>query len=492
MKKAVLILPHQLFEKHPCLPECQLVYLAELDYFFNRFSFHKQKLALHYSSMFYYRDFLKKKGYKVVYCGHKDVPTLDKLIGIIKKDGATDLFCTDLIEHDLNSDLKSALKKYKISCTIYKSPMFVTSEKLLSSYFNRNLKRFVMGHFYRKQRKELNLLVGSDGNPVGGKWSFDELNREPLPETLKLPRIYRPVENKYYKQAKKYVYQFYKNNPGELKTTYPSTHRQAKAALDNFLKNRLYYFGPYQDAVSTDSNVIFHSQLSLLLNIGLLTPEYVVKKTMGYAKKNNIPINSLEGFLRQLVGWREFVWGIYRFHGSKQKKGNYWNNKWKLTEKWWKGQTGIDPVDMVIENVLRTGYAHHIERLMILGNVMLLCETAPDSVYQWFMELFVDSYDWVMVPNVYGMSQFADGGLMATKPYISSSSYIKKMGNFERGSWQKLWDALFWNFIQKHRKQLKKNARLAGTVSLLSRMKGDTLKEHIKRARNYLGSVDFS
>jgi len=488
MKEAVIILPHQLFKDNPCLGKDRIVYLAELDYFFNRFPFHKQKIALHYASMSYYHDYLKKQGLKVLYCPHTKIPTLEKLIERMKRDGIRAICCTEMIEHDLQEELQRAVKKYKISCALYKSPLFLSSEKLLASIFKRNVKRFVMGHFYRKQRQELKILVDKHGEPIGGQWSFDEFNREPLPEHIKIPKPYRPRVNKYSKAAVEYVNRFYKNNPGELDLRYPVTHAQAESALTNFLKHRLYHFGPYQDALSQQSSVLFHSQLSLLLNNGLLTPHHVIKKTLDYAKKHKIPLNSLEGFIRQIIGWREFVYGMYRYHGKKQKKSNFWKNKNRLSTAWWHGTTNIDPVDQVIKLVIESAYAHHIERLMILGNVMLLCEVNPNEVYRWFMELFIDSYDWVMVPNVYGMSQFADGGLMATKPYISSSAYIQKMGAYKKGDWEDIWDGLFWHFIYKHRNVLKKNARLARTVSLLKRIKESTLKKYLRDASVYLKS----
>ncbi len=486
MKKAVIVLPHQLFIKHPLLNKPCLTYLAELDYFFNRYHFHKQKIALHHASMHYYYDHLKKLGYDVIYCSHQECPSIATLISRIKDDGITEIGALELIEHELASEFELATKKYNIASSIVKSPMFLTSEKLLSSFFNRKVKRFVMGYFYREQRKELNILLNKKGEPIGGQWSFDKLNREPLPEHINVPKPYKPRSTTYSKAACKYVEKYYNENPGESDCRYPITHKQAEVALDNFLKKRLKNFGPYQDALSRTSAVLFHSQLSPALNIGLLTPKRIINKTLSYAKNHKVPLNSLEGFIRQIIGWREFVYGMYRFHGPEQKESNFWNNKKSLWDGWWKASTGIIPVDLTIKQVLESAYAHHIERLMILGNFMLLCQIKPDEVYRWFMELFIDSYDWVMIPNVYGMSQFADGGLMATKPYISSSSYIQKMGSYEKGEWEQIWNALFWNFMNTHRKKMKKNARSARTVSLLNKMKKKTIQNYVKRSKKYL------
>jgi deoxyribodipyrimidine photolyase-related protein len=207
-----------------------------------------------------------------------------------------------------------------------------------------------------------------------------------------------------------------------------------------------------------------------MLNIGLITPKQIIEKTIQYSETNNIPLNSLEGFIRQIIGWREFIRGVYEYKGAQERNINFWNYKKKIPASFYDGTTGIEPIDTTIKKILDTGYCHHIERLMILGNFMLLCEFHPNEVYKWFMELFIDAYDWVMVPNVYGMSQFADGGLMASKPYISGSSYVLKMSNYKKGNWCTVWDALFWNFMNKHRSRMKSNPRLAMLISTYDKM----------------------
>ena len=186
--------------------------------------------------------------------------------------------------------------------------------------------------------------------------------------------------------------------------------------------------------------------------------------------------NSLEGFIRQIMGWREFIKIVYEREGSKQRTTNYWKFTRKIPANFWKGTTGIPPIDITIQKILKTGYCHHIERLMVLGNFMILCEFDPDEVYRWFMEMFIDAYDWVMVPNVYGMSQFADGGLMATKPYISGSSYVLKMSDFKKGEWCEIWDALFWNFMNKHRNVISKNPRMAMLLKTYDKMSEEKKK----------------
>jgi len=208
-----------------------------------------------------------------------------------------------------------------------------------------------------------------------------------------------------------------------------------------------------------------------------------------FSKANDIPINSTEGFIRQLIGWREFIRGIYIAKGSFERTNNFWGFKSKIPKSFYDGTTGIEPLDSSIKKVSNTGYIHHIERLMIVGNFMLLCEFDPNEVYRWFMEVSIDSFDWVMVPNVYGMSQFADGGLMSTKPYISSSNYISKMSDYKKGRWSDIWDGLFWRFMDKQRNFFIKNPRLRMLVNTFDKMDKNKKEDHLLTAENFLNKI---
>jgi deoxyribodipyrimidine photolyase-related protein len=226
--------------------------------------------------------------------------------------------------------------------------------------------------------------------------------------------------------------------------------------------------------------------LSPLLNVGLLTPSQVIEQVI---KAKKIPLNSLEGFIRQVIGWREFIRAVYHLRGVDQRTRNFWKHKRQLPHSFYTGTTGILPIDQTIKKILDHAYCHHIERLMILGNFMLLCEFDPDSIYRWFMEMFIDAYDWVMVPNVYGMSQFADGGMMTTKPYISSSNYIKKMSDYPSGKWCEIWDALFWRFLDKHKLFFKKQPRLNMVASQLKNKSKSWIDQRITIANKFLESL---
>ena len=215
----------------------------------------------------------------------------------------------------------------------------------------------------------------------------------------------------------------------------------------------------------------------------------MIDRAIEYAEKANIPVNSLEGFVRQILGWREYIRAVYEAKGVEERTRNYWQHTRKIPISFWAGKTGIAPVDDAIRGLLNTGYNHHIERLMILGNFMLLCEFDPDEVYRWFMTMYIDSYDWVMVPNVYGMSQYADGGLMSTKPYISGSNYILKMSNYQKGEWSEIWDGLFWRFIHKHYESFSKNPRMSMMAVQVAKMDSTKLNEHLKKANDFLEKI---
>jgi deoxyribodipyrimidine photolyase-related protein len=268
------------------------------------------------------------------------------------------------------------------------------------------------------------------------------------------------------------------------------TAEDAERWLDDFIDQRLEKFGIYEDAIVATESVLHHSLLTPMLNIGLLSPQQVIDKVLAVSTHKDIPLNSLEGFLRQVLGWREFIRIVYDREGRKQRTRNFWGFSRKIPPSFWTATTGIVPVDETIRKVLKTGYAHHIERLMVLGNFMLLCEFDPDDVYRWFMELFLDAYDWVMVPNVYGMSQYADGGLMTTKPYLSGSNYLMKMGDYAKGDWQQIWDGLFWRFLHRHRDTFRKNPRWSMLLKTLDTMTSEKRDRHLTIAEDFLGQLD--
>ncbi|NWF90345.1 MAG: cryptochrome/photolyase family protein [Ignavibacteriaceae bacterium] len=488
MKSALLIFPHQLFEKHPAFEKNRIIYLVEESLFFKQYKFHKYKLAFHRASMKFYHDYLIQKNFKVNYIEANDESAdIRKLLLTLNKNGINEIHFSDVADNWLEKRIRKTAVKAGLKVIEHPSPCFINTKDEIKKYFDER-KKYFQTSFYIHQRKKINLLLNQDGLPAGGKWTYDSENRLKYPSNKKPPQIIFPLLNNNYIEAINYVNKNFHSNYGEFNQNYiyPTTFNESKIWFQQFLENRFREFGAYEDAIVANESVLHHSLLTPMLNVGLLTPNYILQETLTFAEKEKIPINSLEGFIRQIIGWREFIRAVYELRGSEQRTKNFWNFKKKIPERFWKGETGLKPLDITIKKVLDTGYCHHIERLMVLGNFMLLCEFDPDEVYRWFMELFIDAYDWVMVPNVYGMSQFADGGLIATKPYISGSNYLIKMSDYKKGDWQLIWDGLFWRFMDKHRSFFLSNTRLRGLINIFDKMDLDKKRKLLNAAEDYL------
>jgi deoxyribodipyrimidine photolyase-related protein len=480
---AALIFPHQLFADHPALKGVSRAVLVEDPLLFRQYGFHRQKLVLHRASMKRFAKMMERRRIKVDYVEALELDDTGDLGAILKRSQIRAVQYVDPCDDWLSKRLAHGLKRAGIAATALDDPHFLTPASEIAS-FTEGKSRLFFTEFYIAQRKRLGLLLDRHGKPMGGQWSFDPANRKRLPKGLTIPALSRPVEPKEVREARDYVRAHFQGAVGSDEAFgYPIDHSGAAAWLDEFVQTRLASFGDFEDAISQANDVLFHSVLTPMLNIGLLSPQQVVDAALERA--DEIPINSLEGFIRQVIGWREFVRLVYLTKGRRQRARNFWGFTRAMPTSFYDGTTGIDPVDHVIKRVLSTGYCHHIERLMILGNFMLLCEIDPDAVYRWFMELFVDAYDWVMVPNVYGMSQHADGGLMTTKPYISGSSYVLKMSDFPKGAWCPIWDALYWRFVDRHAAFFAGNPRMAVMVKMRDKL-GARLAEHIGVAERFL------
>ena len=467
-KTAFVIFPNQLFKDTTALASIDEVYLVEETLLFKEFRFNKKKLILHRASMRYYADYLRRKGISVNYIETISQDSdIRNLLVRLRKNSIHNFTHYDVCDNWLEKRILESCKKLSINRTEIPTPLFLNTKKDLNAYF-LNRDRFSQADFYIQQRKTRNILIDEDAKPIGGKWSFDKENRLKYPKTKSAPNLWTPKKNEYHIEAESYVEKYFSNNYGSIKDSnlFPVTHEDSEKWLKCFLVERFSEFGAYEDAIVAGETFLNHSVLTPMLNIGLLTPQKVVSDVLNFVCENNVPLNSLEGFIRQIVGWREFIRGVYVFAGSKIRSSNYWGFKAPLPNSLYNATTGITPLDDSITKSLESGYCHHIERLMVLGNYMLLIESDPNRVYRWFMEMFVDAYDWVMVPNVYSMSQFADGGLLATKPYISGSNYILKMSNYKKADWCQEWDALFWNLFLTNLKfpnTTSRNASSAGS-----------------------------
>ena len=490
MEKIVnLVFPHQLFEKSPLIEARGRFLLVESDLYFNQFDFHFSKLVFQRASMKFYEGYLQELGFETDYVeANVETSEIRTLVKSLSGDGISRIRYIDPVDDWLSRRLERAARKHGVETEVHDSPAFINTRESLSKFFREDKKKFYQTAFYKDERRRLGVLIDSKGDPEGGKWTFDTENRKKYPAKKTPPGYSTHAKVDLTKEATEYVSERFPNaiKGSQTDFVFPFTHKGARDHLEQFLERRFEEFGAYEDAIVSTETTLNHSLLSPLINAGLITPLEVIDKIIAYASDNDIPINSTEGFIRQVIGWREFIRGVYVAKGRYQRTKNYWGFDRKIPGSFYDGTTGILPLDDTIKKVLKTGYCHHIERLMIVGNFMMLCEFDPDEVYRWFMEMFVDAYDWVMVPNVYGMSQYSDGGLMTTKPYISGSNYIIKMSDYKKEVWCAAWDGLFWRFLDKHIEFFSKNPRMRMLVSSWNRMSNQKRKVHLKNAEEFL------
>jgi deoxyribodipyrimidine photolyase-related protein len=368
--------------------------------------------------------------------------------------------------------------------------MFLTTRTEFRSYL-RSVQHPFMKSFYERQRKHFNLLMNDDGRALGDHYSFDLENRKKLPPDISVPTINTYHADAITRGVMRMVEVNFAGNPGRTSGFWlPVTRQEALTRLEAFVTRSLGGFGPHEDAISSRSDCIFHSLLSSSLNLGLLLPQEVINRAIEvYRDQKDVPFSSIEGFVRQITGRREFMRGIYQHFGRSQEKSNFFNHHRRLGKPWREGKTGLPPLDHVLHKTWRLGWAHHIERLMILGNLMVLCEIHPREAYRWFMEMFVDSSEWVTGPNVYGMALFSDGGIFATKPYICASNYLLRMSDFRKGPWCDVIDGLFWRFIDRNRKVFENNPRMRTMVHTLDNMPNGRMEKIFPAAERFLERV---
>lgn len=477
---------------------------------------HKQKIAMFLAAMRAYADELRSAGFDVHYerlddsapgaATHDDYEA--KLARFIRRVQVRRIEMWEIEDKFFESRMRAFAAQVGLELSFRPSPMFVTSREEFTNWLRG--RRPHMAAFYQWQRRRLGMLVDQAGEPVGGRWSFDSENRQKLPRDQPIPPPPRTADNPHLRQVVPLVLARFGDHPGELSVQswwLPTTRREALDWLRRFLAERLDFFGPYEDALSSRDPVLFHSVLTPALNLGLITPQEVLDECMSYAAKHDVRPASLEGFVRQIVGWREFVRGVYQRFSDEQEQRNFFGHRRRLSAAWYTGTTGLAPLDDVIHKALRFGWTHHIERLMIVGNLMTLCEILPSEAYRWFMEMYVDSSDWVMAPNVYGMGIFSDGGVFATKPYICGSNYIRKMSDSRASRekskrageglfagdaadhWCEIMDGLYWRFVDKHRTFFRGQARMAQMVAALDRLQANRRRRLFAMAEQFIERV---
>lgn len=465
---ALILYPNQLFDVE-LLPKVKRVYLVEEPLLFGTdgthpLAVHKARLVLHRAAMRRYaEEVLWPNGYEVEYIECTDDVVTDTALVKAAFEGASEIVIFDPVDERISRRLVEASRALEVHVPLrqLESPNFYLKNKDIEQLFADN-SSYGFVDFYQYMRERFDILIGKDYKPVGGQWMFQASNPDVLSKNQTSPGLASFGDNDYVKEAVTYVELKFPDNPGYTDSfVWPTNHDEAMLWLKDFLTHRLEGYGPHAESIDSGSVWLYHSGLSAIMNIGLLSPQEVVEETLAHAarSKKDTPIESLEGFIRQTIGWREYVRALYVAKGDVLRTKNVLGNARKLTDAWWTGTTGVLPLDTVIAKVNKFGYAHHNERLMVLGNMMLLCDIHPDEVYRWFMAHFIDAYDWVVVPNVYEISQYATGGAFGQKLPIFASNALLTVSGFEKGSWCDVWDGLFWRFVDVRRMMLKRIPR---------------------------------
>ena len=475
-----IILPTTLFKNLSVINDLlknnliKQIFIVEDPTYFTKFKFHKQKLILHRASMKYYYDFLLfNYGHIIHYVSYLKTKSFYNKLSIKKYS----IYMYDPIDHKITN----FFNKHFDNVNIYDNLTFMeTYDDLIE--FNNSVynNRYRHDIFYKWNRLRLNIFLDKKKKPLYNKWSFDSDNKQPFNNSYVEPPIY-PMRffnsniNSYIDEAKKYISIHFEYNFGsDNDFIFPITHNQAKKLLNHFLQHKINTFGTFEDAVNSDIVIGSHSCLSSSLNIGLITVKECVDATIKHFDKLSVDnkkkqFHNYEGFIRQIIGWRSYMRLLYEFHGPSMYNMNFFNHQKTIGKEWYNATTNIYTIDILIKKVYKYAYLHHIERLMYIGNWSLITKIDPKEIYKWFMITCIDAYEWVMIPNVHGMSQHSlDNHIlsMMTRPYFSSTNYLKNMSNLvsSKEEWIDIWNAVYYNFIYENVDYLKKNYSVARQV----------------------------
>jgi deoxyribodipyrimidine photolyase-related protein len=463
---------------------------------------HKAKIALFLSAMRHFAKALKDLKYPLVYIKESSLSIADTLKEYIQQQGTQQLVCVEPGEYRLKVAIEKLTQDLSIDLDIREDNHFYCTHQEFTQWV-ANKKELRLEYFYRLMRKTHQILVDADGNPEGGQWNFDQDNRKPYPK--KGPGLIdKPLSfarDAISKEVLDFVGKTYKDHPGSLDAfDWPVTREQALEALDYFVEYRLRNFGVYQDAMWTDTPFGWHSILSSSMNLKLLNPREVVDAVLIAWKKYSLDLSTVEGFIRQILGWREFVRGMYYLDMPQMAQDNHYKHTNKLPSWYWSGKTEMACMKDAIGQTLQYGYAHHIQRLMVTGNFALLAEVLPSEVCDWYLAIYVDAIEWVELPNTAGMALFANGGRFTSKPYIASGAYIKRMSNYCNDCKYKPdvrfgenacpVTTLYWNFLIKHRNQFEASPRTRLMTANLKRISDEDQKSITIHAKKILSNLD--
>ncbi|WP_209435195.1 cryptochrome/photolyase family protein [Maribacter forsetii] len=508
MKIVRLILGDQLNQNHSWFSNVNddITYvIAEMRQETDYVKHHIQKVVAFFLAMRSFRDDLSEKGHRFIYYKLNDKNNPQDLAQIISntiKETNAEKFEYQLPdEYRLDKQLQKICSSLAIATDSFDTEHFYTTRYELKDFYTGK-KQMVMESFYRMMRKKHSIMVTND-QPEGGTWNYDQSNRNKWKGKTPIPK-----EKEFSKNVNEIVQMLNDKNVqtfGNIDSTefpWPVTREECLNTLDYFCNELLPHFGDYQDAMHTDEKFLFHSRLSFAMNAKILAPNEVINTVLDhfYDKSNDINISQVEGFVRQILGWREYMRGIYWKEMPKYKELNTLNNTNKLPEFFWTGDTKMNCLKKAIGQSLDASYAHHIQRLMVIGNFSLLTQIDPDEVDKWYLGVYIDAIEWVEITNTRGMSQFADGGIVATKPYVSSANYINKMSNYCSGchysQTKKIgkkacpFNSLYWNFLSDKKEHFIDNQRMNMMLALLNKMDGNKLAEIQERATEIIKNPD--
>jgi len=466
---------------------------------------HKVRIALFLAAMRHFRDQLKSEGIHVLYYQLDDnntLPSLSKqLSASIKESTPQKLIITEPCEWSVHQALIKTANKHNIDLEIKIDTHFYSTKEAFAKYAeNRTSLR--MEYFYREMRKTHNVLMAGN-KPVNGQWNFDADNRASFgksgpPDDITAPMSFKPDATT--RDVLNLVEHQFHDHPGSLKHfDWPVTTGEARRALAHFIKKALPRFGDYQDALWTNQPYLYHSRLAAAMNLKLLNPREVVNATEQAYKNGTAPINAVEGFIRQILGWREYIRGVYWLYMPEYLEQNFFNPKNDVPHFYWTAKTRCECLKQCIGQTLEYGYAHHIQRLMVTGLFAMLAGIHPKQVHEWYLAVYADAVEWVELPNTLGMSPFGDGGLMASKPYVASGKYIQRMSNYcnhcpydpakATGENACPFTTLYWNFLAQHHNKLADNRRMSFQIKNLERKDNSEIKAIQSQAEKLLDKI---
>ena len=484
-------------------PQDDLLLMCEVHSEATYVKHHKKKIAFVFSAMRHFAAELSGKGFNIRYVKYDDPNNTGSLFGevarIIAQNAITEVVVTAPGEYRLQEEMAGWSAKLDLPVTIKDDDRFLCTAVEFADWAEGR-KQLRMEYFYREMRRKYSILMDQDG-PIGGQWNYDSENRKPPKSGLEVPDTYRAEPDEITQEVIALVETHFPDHFGDvLPFHFAVTRDQALAALDQFIAKRLSLFGDYQDAMIQNEPWMYHSHIGFYLNCGLLTPLECVERAEAAYHKGTAPLNAVEGFIRQILGWREYVRGIYWLKMPDYKSVNFLGATRPLPDFYWTADTQMNCMRQCITETKQNAYAHHIQRLMVLGNFALIAGLDPDEVNEWYLLVYADAYEWVELPNVTGMVLFADGGQLASKPYAASGAYINKMSNYcgsckykpsvKNGPTACPFNYLYWDFIGRNDGKLRGNPRMGFMYKSLDRMSDEKRQAGQDDTRRFFIAID--